>query len=67
VIRIWNNGVIENPDGVLQRLLSELALHPDPPGASEMRHPAGARRRAPRGASGEREIIRSSIYAAASG
>ena len=30
VIRIWNNDVIENPDGVLQRLLSELtpALSP---------------------------------------
>ena len=44
VIRIWNNDVIENLDGVLQRLLSELEKsppHPDP-------LPAG----------GAREIIR---------
>jgi very-short-patch-repair endonuclease len=36
VVRIWNNDVIENLDGVLQRLLSELdtpltpALSPHP-------------------------------------
>jgi very-short-patch-repair endonuclease len=33
VIRIWNNDVVENLDGVLQRLLSELekfAPHPQP-------------------------------------
>jgi very-short-patch-repair endonuclease len=28
VIRIWNNDVIENLDGVLQRLLSELDKSP---------------------------------------
>ena len=28
VIRIWNNDVIENLDGVLQRLLSELEKSP---------------------------------------
>ena len=28
VIRIWNNDVIENLDGVLQRLLSELGKSP---------------------------------------
>jgi very-short-patch-repair endonuclease len=28
VIRIWNNDVIENLDGVLERLLSELAKSP---------------------------------------
>ena len=30
VIRIWNNDVIENLDGVLQRLLSELEKCPSP-------------------------------------
>jgi Protein of unknown function (DUF559) len=30
VIRIWNNDVIENLDGVLQRLLSELEKSPSP-------------------------------------
>ena len=43
VIRIWNNDVIENPDGVLQRLLSELEQSPPHPG--------------PLPASGAREII----------
>jgi very-short-patch-repair endonuclease len=27
-IRIWNNDVVENPDGVLQRLLSKLGKSP---------------------------------------
>ena len=31
VIRIWNNDVIENLDGVLQTLLSELEKQPLPP------------------------------------
>ena len=30
VLRIWNNDVIENLDGVLQRLLSELEKRPSP-------------------------------------
>jgi hypothetical protein len=30
-IRIWNNDVIENPDGILQRLLSELEKSPVTP------------------------------------
>jgi very-short-patch-repair endonuclease len=34
VIRIWNNDVIENPDGVLQRLLSELEQSPLTPALS---------------------------------
>ena len=43
VLRIWNNDVIENLDGVLQRLLSELekrpSLHPLPAsGARENAH-----------------------------
>jgi very-short-patch-repair endonuclease len=38
VIRIWNNDVIENLDGVLQRLLSELEKSPLTPALSP---PAG--------------------------
>jgi very-short-patch-repair endonuclease len=34
VIRIWNNDVIENLDGVLQRLLSELERSPLTPALS---------------------------------
>jgi len=34
VIRIWNNDVIENLDGVLQRLLSELEKSPLTPALS---------------------------------
>ena len=34
VIRIWNNDVIENLDGVLQRLLSELENSPLTPALS---------------------------------
>jgi very-short-patch-repair endonuclease len=34
VIRIWNNDVIENLDGVLQRLLSELEQSPLTPALS---------------------------------
>jgi len=34
VIRIWNNDVIENLDGVLQRLLSELGESPLTPALS---------------------------------
>jgi len=34
VIRIWNNDVIENLDGVLQMLLSELAKQPLAPALS---------------------------------
>ena len=30
VVRIWNNDVIENMDGVLQGLLSELENRPSP-------------------------------------
>jgi very-short-patch-repair endonuclease len=29
VIRIWNNNVIDNLDGVLQTLLSELDVQPE--------------------------------------
>jgi len=38
VIRIWNNDVIENLDGVLQRLMSELEKSPLTPALSP---PAG--------------------------
>jgi very-short-patch-repair endonuclease len=38
VIRVWNNDVIENLDGVLQRLLSELEKSPLTPALSP---PAG--------------------------
>jgi very-short-patch-repair endonuclease len=38
MIRIWNNDVIENLDGVLQRLLSELEKSPLTPALSP---PAG--------------------------
>ena len=34
VIRIWNNDVIENLDGILQRLLSELERSPLTPALS---------------------------------
>ena len=34
VIRIWNNDVIENLDGVLQRLMSELEKSPLTPALS---------------------------------
>jgi hypothetical protein len=34
VLRIWNNDVIENFDGVLQRLLSELEKPPLTPALS---------------------------------
>jgi very-short-patch-repair endonuclease len=34
VIRIWNNDVIENVDGVLQMLLSELEKQPLTPSLS---------------------------------
>jgi very-short-patch-repair endonuclease len=35
VIRIWNNDVIENLDGVLQTLLSELETQPLSPQAAQ--------------------------------
>jgi hypothetical protein len=35
VIRIWNNDVIENLDGVLQTLLSELEIAPTRPSPSK--------------------------------
>lgn len=38
VIRVWNNEVSENIDGVLQAIVAALSLHPDPlPQAGEGR------------------------------